>query len=101
MVFHENRGLVYFLVAQTIAIATMVISLVSYMVRLGNAVATLGGALAPHLAVIDNRLTVLESLTKANDERIDRVIDVMDEKAQRPIRNSEKGGPTGQPGFLF
>ena len=78
--FNDNQALVYFLVAQTIAIATMVISLVSYMVRLETRVATLETRGSPHLAVIDTRLTMLESQTKANDERIDRVIDVMTKK---------------------
>jgi hypothetical protein len=49
----------------------------SYMVNLENRVATMETRGSPHLAVVDNRLTVLESQTKENKERLERVVDVM------------------------
>lgn len=75
--FHENHTLAYFLVAQGIAIGAAVLSITAYMVRLETRVTTLEVRGSPHLQVIDNRLTVLESLTKDNKESLDRVIDIM------------------------
>jgi uncharacterized coiled-coil protein SlyX len=73
----ENQTLVYFLIAQAIAIGTAGLSITAYMVRLETRVATLETRGSPHLAVIDNRLTVLESKTSDNKEAIDRIIAVM------------------------
>jgi hypothetical protein len=73
----ENQTLIYFLVAQAIAIGAAVISMTAYMVRLETRVVTLEVRGSPHLAVIDNRLTVLESQTKENKERLERIVDVM------------------------
>ena len=78
--FKENQTLVYFLIAQAIAIGTAVLSMTAYMVRLETRVATLETRGSPHLGVIDNRLTVLESQTKDNKEAIDRVVNVMTRK---------------------
>jgi hypothetical protein len=75
--FSENHALVYFLVAQAIAFGTVGISVIAYMVRLETRVTTLEVRGSPHLAEINNRLTVLESLTKSNKDSIDRVVDVM------------------------
>jgi hypothetical protein len=75
--FHENHALVYFLVAQGLAIGTAVLSITAYMVRLETRVNTLEVRGSPHLAVIDNRLTVLESRTESNKESIDRIVEVM------------------------
>ena len=75
--FKENQTLVYFLIAQALAITTAGASVTAYMVRLETRVATLETRGSPHLNVIDNRLTVLESQTKTNAESIDRIIDVM------------------------
>ena len=73
----ENATLVYFLIAQAIAIGTAVLSMTAYMVRLETRVVTLETRGSPHLNVIDNRLTVLESQTKDNKEAIDRIITIM------------------------
>jgi hypothetical protein len=73
----QNSTLVYFLVAQAVAIGATVLSMTAYMVRLETRVATLETRGSPHLAVIDNRLTVLESQTKTNAESIDRIVTVM------------------------
>jgi uncharacterized coiled-coil protein SlyX len=75
--FRENQTLVYFLIAQAIAIGAAGISVISYMVRLEARVATLETRRSPHLGVIDNRLTVLESKTTDNKEAIDRIVAVM------------------------
>jgi uncharacterized coiled-coil protein SlyX len=75
--FSENQTLVYFLVAQAIAIGAAVISIVAYSVRLETRVNTLEVRGSPHLGVIENRLTVLESQTKTNKDSIDRIVDVM------------------------
>lgn len=78
--FNDNQALVYFLVAQGVAIGAAVLSITAYMVQLEARVNALEVRGSPHLAVIDNRLTVLESQIKANDERIDRIVDVMTKK---------------------
>jgi hypothetical protein len=75
--FRDNQTLVYFLLAQAVAIGAAVLSMTAYMVRLESRVNTLEVRGSPHLAVIDNRLTVLEKVTEANKESIDRVVDVM------------------------
>ena len=75
--FKENATLVYFLIAQAIAIGAAVLSITAYSVRLETRVATLETRGSPHLAIIDNRLTVLESQTENNKESIDRIKDIM------------------------
>jgi hypothetical protein len=75
-----NATLVYFLIAQAIAIGAAVLSMTAYMVRLETRVATLETRGSPHLSTIDNRLTVLESQTKANKDSVDRIVDVMTRK---------------------
>jgi hypothetical protein len=70
----DNSTLLYFLIAQLIAIGAAVLSMTAYMVRLEARVDTLETRGSPHLQVIDNRLTVLESLTRNNKESIDRVV---------------------------
>ena len=57
----DNATMVYFLIAQAMTIGAMVLSMTAYMVRLETRVATLEVRGSPHLNVIDNRLTVLES----------------------------------------
>ena len=73
----DNATLVYFLIAQAIAIGAAVLSMTAYMVRLETRVNTLEVRGSPHLADINTRLTVLEGLTKNNKDSIDRVVDVM------------------------
>ena len=69
----ENQALVLGLLAQAIVAGI-------YMVNLEARVSTLEIRGSPHLNVIDNRLTVLESLTKENKERLEKVTDVMTRK---------------------
>ena len=76
----ENSTLVYFLIAQAIAIGAAGVSIIAYSVRLETRVNTLEVRGSPHLGVIDNRLTVLEKQTEANKGSIDRIVDVMTRK---------------------
>jgi uncharacterized coiled-coil protein SlyX len=75
-----NATLVYFLIAQAVAIGATVLSMTAYMVRLETRVATLETRGSPHLSTIDNRLTVLEAKTSDNKEAIDRIVGVMTRK---------------------
>lgn len=61
----------YFLGGVVIAIFTVT----AYVVKLETRVTTLETRGSPHLQVIDNRLTVLESLTTTNKESIERIVD--------------------------
>ena len=71
----ENQALVILLVGQAIVGGI-------YLVNLEARVATLENRGSPHLGIIDNRLTVLESLTKENKERLEKVTDVMTRRLQ-------------------
>lgn len=75
-----NSTLVYFLIAQAIGIGAAVLSITAYMVRLETRVTTLEVRGSPHLGTIDNRLTVLESQTSENKDRLERIVDVMTKK---------------------
>jgi hypothetical protein len=81
----QNSTLVYFLIAQAIAIGSTGLAFTAYMVRLETRVTTLETRGSPHLSTIDNRLTVLESLTRDNKEALDRIISIMTrELGKRP-----------------
>ena len=56
----ENSTLVYFLIAQLIAAGAIAVSFVTYMTNLEARVSTLEIRGSPHLAEINNRLTVTE-----------------------------------------
>jgi hypothetical protein len=73
----ENATLVYFLIAQAVAVISGGAWGLSYMVNLENRVTTLETRGSPHLGVIDNRLTVLESQTRDNKEGLDRIVTIM------------------------
>jgi uncharacterized coiled-coil protein SlyX len=73
----SDTSLLVFLVGQGIAIGAAVISLIIYMTTLETRVATLEIRGSPHLAEINNRLTVLERSTEDNKRRLERVIDIM------------------------
>lgn len=66
----ENQVLIIGLIGQAIIAGI-------YMVNLEARVSTLEIRGSPHLGVIDNRLTVLETLAKDNHNRIDKVVDIM------------------------
>jgi hypothetical protein len=73
----DNSTLVYFLLAQAVGIGAAVLSMTAYMVKLEARVVTLETRGSPHLAVVDNRLTVLESTSNENKRRLDNVINIM------------------------
>ena len=75
--FNSNQALVYFLIAQSIAIGAAAVSLITYSVRLETRVTTLEIRGSPHLEKIDSRLTVLESQTQSNKDSIERIKDVL------------------------
>jgi hypothetical protein len=77
----ENRTLLSVLFAQGIAILV-------YSVRLETRVTTLETRGSPHLERIDNRLTVLESLTTTNKHSVDRIIEIMTRELGKPIPKS-------------
>ena len=64
--FSKNQTLIYFLVAQTIALGAAGISIVAYSVRLETRVTTLEVRGSPHLEKID-----------AIDKRLSRVMDAI------------------------
>jgi hypothetical protein len=82
----ENSTLIYFLVAQAIAIGAAVLSMTAYMVRLETRVATLETRGSPHLAIIDNRLTVLESQTKSNKDSVERIVNVLTRELGKDVK---------------
>jgi hypothetical protein len=63
----------YFLGGLVVAIFTVT----AYVVKLETRVTTLETRGSPHLAIIDNRLTVLEKATENNKQSIDRVVEIM------------------------
>jgi hypothetical protein len=71
----------YFLGGLVVAIFTVT----AYVVKLETRVNTLETRGSPHLGVIDNRLTVLESQTNSNKDSIDRISEIM-------LRELNKGG---------
>jgi hypothetical protein len=73
----DNSTLLYFLLAQALALAGIGVSIISYMVRLETRVNTLEVRGSPHLAEINNRLTVTEKETEANAASIRRIVDVL------------------------
>ena len=75
--FQENSTLIYFLIAQSIAIAAAGIRIIAYLVRVETRVTTLEIRGSPHLEKIGGRLTVLESQTQSNKASIERIVDVM------------------------
>ena len=71
--FKENQVLIIGLIGQAIIAGI-------YMVNLEARVSTLEVRGSPHLAVIDNRLTVLESTAAENKSRLEKVTDVLTRK---------------------
>jgi len=75
----ENSGLVYFLIAQMLALGAAAASILSYAVKLENRVHTLETRGAEYtvarLARVDEKLTVIEQRIVANDVIMKRLID--------------------------
>jgi uncharacterized coiled-coil protein SlyX len=75
--FKQNSTLLYFLAAQFIALGVAGSSMLAYFTRLEERVHILEVRGSPHLAEINNRLTVTEKETQKNSDRVDRVVDIM------------------------
>ena len=60
------------------------VSIITYSVRLETRVTTLEVCGSPHLAEINNRLTVLESQTQTNKASIDRITEIMLRELNKP-----------------
>lgn len=84
----QNQALVFFLIAQTIALTSGLAYIVNWKADLESRVHILEVRGSPHLAEINNRLTVTEKETQANtqrfenerkriDDRFNRIIEVM------------------------
>jgi hypothetical protein len=90
----DNSTLLYFLLAQALALSGIGVSIISYMVRLETRVNTLEVRGSPHLADINTRLTVLEGLTKNNKDSLDRIVDVMTKELRiLPTLPTGRGNP--------
>jgi hypothetical protein len=85
----DNATLVYFLIAQALALISGGAWGLSYMVNLENRVNTLEIRGSPHLAEINNRLTVLEKTTDSNTSRIERIVTIMTKELHiSPMKDS-------------
>ena len=73
----QNSTLMYFLIAQVFAIFAGLTYIVNWKADLEGRIHILEERGSPHLASINNRLTVTEKETEANKSRIDRIIEVM------------------------
>ena len=82
----ENATLVYFLIAQAIAIGTVGVSVIVYMTKLEQRVALLESRGSSHLEAINNRLTVTEKETQSNKERVDRVVEIMTRELGKSVK---------------
>lgn len=84
--FRDNQTLIFFLIAQAVAIGTVGITFISYMTNLEARVSTLEVRGSPHLTEINNRLTVTEKETESNKHRIDRVVEIMTRELGKTIK---------------
>ena len=82
----DNATLVYFLIAQAIAIGGVGVSLIAYSVKLEGRVNTLEVRGSPHLAEINTRLTTTEKETEANTRRVDRIVEIMTRELGKTIQ---------------
>ena len=75
----ENSTLIYFLVAQVLAIGAGGASILAYMVRLETRVAIMETRGAEYsvarMAKMEERITILEQQTEANAARLERLVD--------------------------
>jgi hypothetical protein len=92
--FNDNSTLVYFLVAQAIAIGAGSISILTYMVRLETRVSimeTRGSAYTvERLTGIEDNITILKQQAANNKESINRIVDVMTKQLHiNPVGDSK------------
>jgi hypothetical protein len=78
--FQENHTLVYFLIGQAIALGAALASLIAYSVRLETRVSTLETRGSQHIEKIESRLIAVESQSRSNKERIERLVDAATRK---------------------
>lgn len=75
----ENHTLVMFLIAQLIAIGVGGASMIAYYVKMENRVYTMETRGAEYsvarMGKIEERLTIIEGITKSNKESIDRIVE--------------------------
>jgi hypothetical protein len=81
----QNATLVYFLIAQAIALASGLTYIVNWKSDLESRVHILEVRGSPHLAEINNRLTVTEKETQANTARIESGLDRVDYRVNRIV----------------
>jgi len=86
--FRQNSTLIYFLIAQFIAIGAGAASVLAYMVKLETRVMTMETRGAEYtidrMNKFDQRVTVLETMIKKNETSIDRIVDVMTRELNKP-----------------
>jgi Tfp pilus assembly protein PilO len=73
----ENTTLLVFLIGQALMVLGGAAYVLTYMVQLEGRVRSLEDRGSPHLAQINNRLTVTEKDTIAQQARIDRIVEIM------------------------
>lgn len=97
----ENATLVYFLIAQTIALTSGLAYIVNWKADLESRVHILEVRGSPHLAEINNRLTVTEKETQANTDRFEaeriRIDKRIDEIVRIMTRDLHMNLPTQKP----
>jgi hypothetical protein len=81
----QNATLVYFLIAQAIALASGLTYIVNWKSDLESRVHILEERGSPHLAEINNRLTVTEKETQANTARVEMGIKRIDDRIDRIV----------------
>jgi hypothetical protein len=80
----ENSSLIYFLIAQFIAIGAAAASMLAYMVKLETRVSTMETRGAEYtvsrMEEMKLRIAQLEGQIKDNRDRTDRIVDIMTKK---------------------
>lgn len=79
--FRQNSTLIYFLIAQFVALGAGAASTLAYFTKLETRVSIMETRGAEYtvdrMNKIDQRITVLEGQIKRNEESIDKIIDIM------------------------
>lgn len=73
----ENATLVYFLIAQTLALMSALAYIVNWKADMESRVNIIETRGSSHLGEINNRLTVTEKETENNTHRLDRIVEIM------------------------
>jgi len=87
--FHANSTLIYFLIAQFIAIGAGAASILAYAVKLETRVMTMETRGAEYTVArmeeMKLRIATLENTIRKNEQSIDRVVDVMTRELGKPL----------------